>query len=329
MLLVIAVAALAQAPADYLHVMLSVPGAKMTVYAPGGPDKGFYRGTRFAHSGVIKDLEVGGFKLFGPWKDTHDPLNADDITGPAEEFGMFDPLGYADAKPGERFVKIGVGELVKAKDEKYQFQGKYARGEAGKWAVRHADAPTGGDRLTVTHTLTSGTGYGYRYTKTITLRPAAGGMELTLDYELTNAGTKPISTDVYNHNFFNVDGQPVGPRYRLEFPQPVKFTAESKFGDAARFDGGTYTFGRPLADKESAFGWLTDADGRPLPHAFTFRYAADGGKTLTVRVASETPVTKFQTWSVRTCMCPEPFSAVSVKPGETQKWATRYSIKAE
>ncbi len=319
--------ALAQPPADFPHVELSVPGAKMTVYTPD-PGQGFYRGTRFAHSGVIKHLEVGGYKLFGPWKPTHDPLSSDDITGPAEEFGYDTPLGYADAKPGERFVKIGVGELVKAKDEPYTFWGKYERAGAGKWetAVCKNDPSS---CLTTTHTFTSDTGYGYRYAKTVSLRPAAGGVDLALSYELTNTGRKPIRTDVYNHNFFNVDGQPVGPKYTLEFPQPVKFTAESKFGEAARFAGGTYTFARPLADKESAFGWLTDAAGQPLPHAYTFRYTAGGGKGVSVRVASEAPVSKFQTWSVAACLCPEPFTPIDVKPGDTQKWATRYTLTAE
>ena len=325
--------ALAQPPADFPHAVLSVPGAKMTVYTPD-PATGFYRGTRFAHSGVVKNLEVGGHTLFGPWKPTHDPLSNDDITGPAEEFGYDTPLGYADAKPGERFVKIGVGELVKATDEKYTFWGKYERADAGKWETDWTSdvdptAKTVTRRVVTTHTLASDTGYGYRYGKTVTLKPAAGGVDLVLAYELANTGSKPIRTDVYNHNFFNVDGQPVGPRYRLEFPQPVKFTAESKFGEAARFAGGTYTFARPLADKESAFGWLTDAAGKPLPHAYTFRYAGDGGKGVTVRVVSEAPVSKFQTWSIGTCMCPEPFTPVDVKPGDTQKWATRYTITAD
>lgn len=314
--------------ADFPHQVLSVPGGKLTVYTPD-PEKGFHRGTRFANSTVLKHLEVGGHTLFGPWKDRHDPLGNDDITGPAEEFGMFDPLGYADAKPGGRFVKIGVGELVKAKDEKYDFFGKYERAGVGKWETVAEPFGHPDQGLTATHTLTSDTGYGYRYTKMIVLKPAPGGVELTLSYKLTNTGTKSIRTDVYNHNFFNVDGQPVGPRYRLEFPQPVKPTAESKFGEAARFAGGTYTFARPLADGESAFGWLTDAAGKPLPHAYTFRYAGDGGKGVTVRAASEAPVSKFQTWSIGRCMCPEPFTPVSVDPGQTKTWATRYTVTAD
>jgi hypothetical protein len=311
---------LAQPAADFPAVTLTAGEVKLTVHTPD-PVRGFYRGTRFANSTVLEHLELGGFRAFGRWKPTHDPLANDDITGPAEEFGMFDPLGYADAKPGDRFVKVGVGELVKARDEPYRFHGKYDRGDPGRCTTTRT-----ADGVSCRHELTSGTGYGYLYMKAVTLTPADGGCELTLAYTLVNTGTRPIATDVYNHNFFNVDGHPVGPRYKLEFPQPVKPTADSKFGDAARFAAGTYTFSRPLLDKESAFGWLTDAAGRPLPHAFTLRYEADG-KAVRVRVGSETPVSKFQTWSVRACTCPEPFSPVRVAPGETVSWATRYSVR--
>src|SRR5579883_1184498 len=64
-------------------------------------------------------------KLFGPWKDTHDPTNHDDIIGLAPEFGQVNPLGYDDAKVGGTFLKIGVGELEKPKEEKYSFATKY------------------------------------------------------------------------------------------------------------------------------------------------------------------------------------------------------------
>ncbi len=329
MLLSLALVTLAQAPADFPHVVMGRPGGRMTVYTPD-PQKGFYRGSRFAQNSVIKDLEVGGFKLYGPWKDTHDPANNDDITGPAEEFSMFDPLAYAEAKPGEPFVKIGVGELVKGKDEKYQFWGKYELADGGQWSTATTrDGPP--SRLISTHTLNSRrTGYGYVYSKAITFRPGPnGGVELTLVYTLKNSGTKPIQTDVYNHNFFNADGRPVGPQYKIEFPQPVKPASESKFDSVAKFDGGTYTFARVLAKGQSPFGLLTDAAGKPMQHAFTQRYTNDAGKSVAVKVTSETPVTKFQTWSVTPCMCPEPFSAVSVQPGQTQQWQTRYEVRAE
>ena len=88
------------------HVYLKNDKLKVKVYLPDA-QKGFYRGTRFDWAGVCGEIEFAGHKIFGPWKDTHDPTNHDDIIGPCEEFGIDKPLGYDDAKVGETFLKIG------------------------------------------------------------------------------------------------------------------------------------------------------------------------------------------------------------------------------
>src|SRR5215470_16769795 len=109
---------------DYPSVVIKNEELKFTLYE-ADDTKGFYRGTRFDHAGVFGNIEFAGHKIFGPWKDKHDPTNFDDIVGPCEEFGNQKPLGYDDAKVGETFLKIGVGELEKPKEEKYSFANKY------------------------------------------------------------------------------------------------------------------------------------------------------------------------------------------------------------
>src|SRR5262245_7609295 len=89
---------------DYPSVVLKNDKLKFTLYEPDAK-KGFYRGTRFDHAGVFGHVEFAGHKIFGPWKDTHDPTNHDDIVGPCEEFGNQAPLGFDDAKVGETFLK--------------------------------------------------------------------------------------------------------------------------------------------------------------------------------------------------------------------------------
>src|SRR5579859_6142303 len=84
---------------DYPHVVIKNTKLKFTVYQPDA-SKGFYRGTRFDHAGVFGHVEFAGHKVFGPWKDTHDPTNHDDIVGPCDEFGIDSPLGYDDAPVG-------------------------------------------------------------------------------------------------------------------------------------------------------------------------------------------------------------------------------------
>ena len=39
-----------------------------------------------------------------------------------------------------------------------------------------------------------------------------------IDHVLENTGLLAIETEVYNHNFFVIDGQPTGPDFVVRFP---------------------------------------------------------------------------------------------------------------
>src|SRR5207245_8561479 len=64
---------------------------------------------------------------------------------------------------------------------------------------------SGKDWIEFTHDLSDGAGYGYSYSKKISL--ARGKPEMVLAHTLKNTGTKPIETTVFNHGFFQIDGQ--------------------------------------------------------------------------------------------------------------------------
>src|SRR5262245_38244337 len=208
---------------EYPHVFLKNNTVKMKLYLPDA-EKGFYRGTRFVRAGVLGEVEYAGHKLFGPWKDTHDPTNHGDIIGFAPEFGQQKPLGYDDAKVGGTFLKIGVGELEKPAEEKYSFATKYKVVKPAEWKelLREAD----GDNLRRIGWLTRGelpSGLKYQYEMTLQLTEPKGVPTLHVNYQLKNIGRGRISTDFYQHNFFNVDNDSVGPSYALEFmyePKP-------------------------------------------------------------------------------------------------------------
>ncbi len=231
------VAALPVGAADYPKIELSTKKLKMTVYPPDA-EKGFYRGSRFCRGGVLGDIEVGGMKLFQSWKDKHDPTNNDDIIGPVLEFGQEMALGYTDAKVGETFVKIGVGELLKPKEEKYSFFTNYKVANPGVWKVKHAKKTDDeGNEIEFRQTLNSKTGFSYHLVIRVKLSDSGLYPNMDVDYELINTGTKQITTDGYNHNFFNVDKQTIGPKYYFKFEAMVEPTKDSAFGNRALFVG--------------------------------------------------------------------------------------------
>jgi hypothetical protein len=299
--------------ADYPTHTIKSDQLTLTVYLPDA-EKGFYRGTRFDWSGVF-GVQFGKHKLFGPWKGTHDPANNDDIVGPCEEFGNSSPLGYETAKPGETFVKIGVGELEKAKDEKYNFFGKYKIVKPGEWKVAMADS-----KVTFEQSLTAASGYGYKYTKIVAVQDA----EVRIQHVLENTGKLAINTDCYNHNFFNVDADPVGKNYTLEFGfEPKADAPKERWKELVKLDGKTLSLTGPL-DKGSIFaevGGHGTTDSKE--NRVTMKHAPSG---VSVRVTGDKPLKKVNVWGIGSTICPEPYVALDIAPGKRAVWSWTYEF---
>ena len=93
---------------------------KASVYLPDS-EKGYYRGTRFDWSGLVSRVDYAGHTFFSEFKQEHDPRNHDDTCGTSEEFGIESPPSFAEAKPGEPFIKIGIGVLERPDAAEYSF----------------------------------------------------------------------------------------------------------------------------------------------------------------------------------------------------------------
>jgi hypothetical protein len=193
-----------------------------TVYLPDAKN-GFYTTTRFDWSGAVGSLKYKGHEYYGIWWSkitdiydfgyegpNKDVISADftAMVGPAEEFGA---LGYNDVPAGGLFVKPGVGAL-KRDDANYNHSRPYAIANGGKWDVK-----TSRDAVEFTHTLSEPSiGFGYVYTKIVRLTP--GKPQMTISHVMKNTGTKPIVTNVYNHNFTTIDKQTTGPDIEITVP---------------------------------------------------------------------------------------------------------------
>lgn len=317
--LLVLLAAGPAAAADYPQVELKNDALKLTVYLPDA-EKGFYRGTRFDHAGVFGNVEFARHKVFGPWKDKHDPANNDDILGPCEEFGMQEPLGWADAKPGGTFLKIGTGELEKPADAKeYQFWHHYKIVKPAAWVEKRRDATSIG--WATEASLPSG--YGYVYGKRIDLDPKEP--VVTIGHRLENTGTKPLTTTVYNHNFFNVDGDPVGPNYSVRFGfAPKAAEPKERFAEVVKLDGDELRLAKPL--NEGSIWSVLSGFGAESNRAFTLAHGPSG---VRVRVTQSVPFDRFVVWGVKTCLCPEPFTTVTIAPGKVAEWNVTYRFEVE
>jgi len=276
---------------------------------------GSYRGTRFDWSGIISSLQFGGHEYFGRWYEHHDPKIHDAITGPVEEFRTNDKgLGYDEAKVGATFVRIGVGTVRKPDELAYRAYDTYEIVDPGKWTINRHN-----DRIEFTHRLTSEDGYAYVYRKTIHL--VKGKPELLIKHSLKNTGQKVIETTQYNHNFFVIDHEVVGPEISIKFaftPVPTR-----GFNDRAEVRGKEIIFPRELQGKNGVFSELEGTKNDVKDYDFRI----ENLKTRAgVHITSDQPLERVNFWAISTVASAEPYIHLRIDPGKQSQWTIRYDF---
>ena len=284
------------------------------IYLPDA-ERGYYRGTRFDWSGNTFSLRALGHEYAGQWFERYDPKLHDAIMGPVEEFLAGDSsVGYAEARPGGTFVRIGVGLVRKVEDKPYERFRTYEIVDPGKWTVK-----TKRDRIEFTHELEDRTGYAYVYRKTLRLQGKSPVM--TIEHSLKNKGTKPIETSQYNHNFFVMDGKPTGPDARVRFVFEPKAGRDLK--GMAEIRGRELAYLRELQPGESLFTELDGFGATPRDYDIRIENSQAGSG---VRIEGDRPLEKLVFWSIRKTLCPEPYVALRVEPGKQERWSLRYTF---
>jgi hypothetical protein len=285
---------------------------RANLYLPDA-QKGYYQGTRFDWSGVVSNLEYKGHTYFGQWFEKYDPKIHDAITGPVEEFM---PIGYNEARPGDNFLKIGVGILKKPDDQKYLFHRLYDLVNPGTWKTKRK-----ADRVEFTQELTDPSGYAYEYRKTVRL--VKGKPELVLEHSLKNTGKRTISTSVYNHNFFVIDNAPTGPDIVTKFVFDVQAEGQG-IGELAVFQDHQLTYLRELQQGENIYSSGLQGFGDT---ANDYDIRIKNRKTgAGVRITADQPLSKLVFWASSRTSCPEPYIQVHAEPGKEFKWQISYAF---
>ena len=302
---------------------------KAKIYLPLA-DKGFYQGVRFDRAGMIGSLTYRGHDYYRPWFTARSPMVRDYVfqgadviagpntaaMGPVEEFnGAGGALGYAEAKPGGLFVKIGVGVLRRLDDSPYSFALQLPLVDPGKRSQKITRSSAA-----FTQVLADpGTGYAYVYTKTVALTP--GRPEMVIAHVLKNTGPKTIETTVYDHNFLDIDG--AGPAEGLEVSAPYPLSLDrAPAPELAKVADGKVTYLSSLNTTQHVQGGLTGFG--PTPAAYDF-HVADPKTGAGVRIRGDRPLDHVALWSAQPVMAVEPFVKMSIAPGETFRWSYRYT----
>jgi hypothetical protein len=325
-----------------------------TVYLPDAKN-GFYTTTRFDWSGAVGRLNYKGHEYYGTWfskiADIYDfgyegpekvVISADftAMVGPADEFGE---LGYGDVESGGLFVKPGVG-VLKRDEGTYNHSRPYAIANSGTWDVRKSR-----DAVEFTHTLSEPSiNFGYVYTKIVRLTP--GKPQMTIAHVMRNTGSKPIVTNVYNHNFTTIDTLPTGPDVEITVPWPMTRAVGRASPPRPEPPPDPYA---PLAAGQRMGTQCSHPTMRPLanPQGNRLVYAKvlEGAECYSasftgfgaeakdndirvenkragagVRITGDRPLVRFGYWSIRTVVAPEPYIDINIAPGQQFAWTNTF-----
>lgn len=273
-------------------------------------ENGYYRATRFDHSGVFRRISVGDFVLADEWFDAYDPYKHDAVCGASEEFGQ---SGYDEAEVGDVFLKPGVGLLLKKDDSDYDHFRMYEVEDPGMWTVTNDE-----DTAVFVHVVDSN-GWGYIYEKTVRV---LDGCSFEISHRLCNTGNRKIEGRTYNHNFFTFGGSCPGPEFHVDFPFGPCGDWRSEYDSVILTDGGI-RYLRPLVKGESVFmGNLEPSDGSEVTGE-VFRISAGGRQ---VRFLTDSPFDHIEFWSNHRVGCVEPFIPYSLETGDEFEWTYVFEI---
>jgi hypothetical protein len=240
-----------------------------------------------------------------------------------------DPAGYSEAKPGESFLKIGVGVLRRADDKPYRFFENYEIDGRGKWQA-YADEK----RVRTVQTIDDVDGWGIEYEKTIEAAsninrnkgPNAGKTEhtVTLSRRLKNIGKKRIQTTHYNHNFIRFDDEPVGSNYTMTVPRGLEIVAAQR-EEAARLLEQADNSMKPKAAITQ--GVLFRYSGQPRNKSQFSLVIANTKTNAVLQIDQFYEVSELRLYMAPTAFCPEPFMPLDLQPGDETSWRTVYSFR--
>lgn len=276
--------------------------------------KGFYRGTRFDWSGVFDAIMYKGCNYSDIWFEGYSPLNHDAVCGPVDEFGA---VGYDDALPGELFLKLGVGLLMRPDNLPYDRFRLYEIADPGEWTIVR-----GADSVKFRHVLSSCEDYSCDYEKEISL---TGRDSFCIRHKIHNKGRRDLCTDVYNHNFFTLGLLSVSQGRHVVFPFSPEADWRDDYDHVYLTEDGI-RFSAPNDKVRSVYTGNLHETGKGFdgsPNSFDVLEESTGRG---VQSRCDIPMTKAVFWANPKIACVEPYIDLCIQPGEVFEYSISYRL---
>jgi hypothetical protein len=145
---------------------------------------------------------------------------------------------------------------------------------------------------------------------------------MVLTHILRNTGRRTIETDIYDHNFFQPDGLPVGPSFEISFKFPPKEKKEGPgLGEMISIVDKRLMVIRVFLKNEQTYTVLEGYNGMKEDYDIRIENHKTGAG---IHILGDRPLSKLVFWSCSAVICPEPYIHLKIKPGETATWKISY-----
>ena len=270
------------------------------------------RGTRFDLTAHVIQVTLDGRHTYCVAEAFNDERDTGGL-GLCNEFIGYGGESEKAPEAGKLYPKLGIGILDYIGEGEGLFSKKLVHAPYPITVTGAGiDAPADSATLMFTAEPVECDGYAVRLVKTVTIRDNA----LIIAYEMENTGAKTLRTREYNHNFVQIDGQPIGPEYVLKFPHAVSMV---QVPEDLELCGNEVHWNR--VPPESFFCLPTGFSGKG--HVWELLHTPSG---VGMREIDDFTVEHIALWGRKHVVSPEIFNYIELAPGEKAKWTRRYEF---
>ncbi len=124
--------------------------------------------------------------------------------------------------------------------------------------------------------------------------------------------TRAITTEVYDHDFLVFDGHTISEGITIRFP--LEPEPQTPHGDAVEIHGNHIIYKEEIKPKQTVAGYLKGYSTNAAGYHFTVE---DTKTKVGVEQSSDSPISRFCLWSMRTTVSPEARIHLDVASGKT------------
>jgi hypothetical protein len=144
---------------------------------------------------------------------------------------------------------------------------------------------------------------------------------MVIEHSLKNTGTRPIVTNVYDHNFLSIDNRAPGVGLTITFPFTIENPRILAKG-LAETRGNQIIYLKDLQGKDTVATQIRGFSQETKDYDIRIESQETG---TGMRIQGNRPLARIGLWSIRSVVAVEPYLDISIDPAKKYTWDYTYT----